>query len=149
MVAPPLDADAVHDTTDWVLAYDVPVTPVGTDGVVAGVAAAEGAEGFPEPTALVAATVNVYGVPLVSPVTAQVVPAVVQVKPPGDEVTLYEVTAEPPFTAGATQETADWVFWYEVAVTEVGTPGVPTFREFDVDEAGPDPAGLVAVTVKV
>ena len=43
MVAPPLNG-AVHDTTDWVLALEVAVTPVGAFGVVAGVAVADGAE---------------------------------------------------------------------------------------------------------
>ena len=66
-------AGAVHDTTDWVLALDVAVTLVGTLGVVAGVAAAEGAEADPVPAALMAVTVKVYAVPLVSPVTVQVV----------------------------------------------------------------------------
>ena len=56
---PPLLAGVVHDTIDWVLAYEVPATPVGTDGAVAGVAAAEGSDGLPEPTVLAAVTVNV------------------------------------------------------------------------------------------
>jgi len=44
------------------------------------VAVAEGADATPVPSELVAVTVNVYGVPLVSPVTVQeVVPVVVQV----------------------------------------------------------------------
>jgi hypothetical protein len=59
MVAPPLLAGVVHDTTDWVLAYDVAATARGTVGTVAGVAGADGTEEFPVPTALLAATVNV------------------------------------------------------------------------------------------
>ena len=50
----------------------VPVTPVGAPGAVGagrGVSAALALEAGPVPTALVAATVNVYVVPLVSPVT--------------------------------------------------------------------------------
>jgi hypothetical protein len=89
MVAPPLEAGAVHDTTDWALAKEVAVTPVGAPGAAAGVAVADGAEAGPVPEPLVAVTVKVYPVPLVSPFTVQlVVPPVVQVKLPGDEVTV-------------------------------------------------------------
>ena len=59
MAAPPLDAGAVHDTCDWVLAYEAPDTAVGTPGTVAGVAGADGAEARLVPAALVAVTVNV------------------------------------------------------------------------------------------
>jgi len=59
MAAPPLEAGAVHDTTDWVLAYEDPATFVGTLGVVAGVIGAEATEAGPTPEALVAVTVNV------------------------------------------------------------------------------------------
>ena len=59
MMAPPLEAGAVHDTTDWVLAKEDPTTLVGTLGVVAGVTGAEAAEAGPTPEALVAVTVNV------------------------------------------------------------------------------------------
>ena len=81
-------AGAVHDTTDWVLALDVAVTLVGTLGVVAGVAAAEGAEADPVPAALMAVTVKVYAVPLVSPVTVQVVTVAEHVAMPGEAVTV-------------------------------------------------------------
>ena len=43
----------------------------------------------------------------------------------------------------------DWVFMYDVAVTAVGSPGVPTSSELVGDEATLDPAPLAAVTVKV
>jgi len=66
----------------------VAVAPVGAPGTVDGVAGAEAADTGPEPTALVATTVNVYAVPLVRPVTSQVVATVEQLKPPGDEVTV-------------------------------------------------------------
>jgi hypothetical protein len=42
----------------------------------------------PDPLALVAATSKVYEVPLVRPLTVQVSPEVVQVKPPGEDVTV-------------------------------------------------------------
>jgi len=59
MAAPPFEAGAVHDTTDWVLANEVAVTDVGAPGRVAGVAGAEGDEGELVPARLVAVTVNV------------------------------------------------------------------------------------------
>ena len=88
MAAPPLDAGAVHDTTDWVLAFDVPPTPVGAPGVVAGVAGAEAIDAALVPAGLVAVTVNVYAVPLVRPGTVQLVATAAQVRLPGDEVTV-------------------------------------------------------------
>lgn len=59
MAAPPLDAGAVHETTDWVLALDEAVTAVGAPGNVAGVAGADDADGLPAPTELLATTVKV------------------------------------------------------------------------------------------
>jgi hypothetical protein len=64
---------------------------VGACGVVAGVTADEADDDEPVPMALVAATVKVYAVPLVRPVTvAWVVPAplTVAVAPPGLAVTV-------------------------------------------------------------
>ena len=58
MVAPPLFG-AVQVTTDWALANDVAVTPVGAPGTVAGVADAEAADAELVPTTLVAVTVKV------------------------------------------------------------------------------------------
>ena len=88
MAAPPLEAGAVHDTSDWVLALELAPTVVGVPGAVAGVAGDDAADELPTPAELVAVTVNVYGVPLVSPATVQLVAGVEQVNPPGDEVTL-------------------------------------------------------------
>jgi hypothetical protein len=59
MVAPPLDDGAVQDTTDWVLAFDDAVTPVGALGTTAGVAGADAADAGPVPAKLVAVTVKV------------------------------------------------------------------------------------------
>jgi len=60
---------------------------VGAPGTVAGVAGADAADAGPVPAELVAVTVKVYGVPLVRPSTVQLVVLVLQVRPPGDEVT--------------------------------------------------------------
>ena len=67
----------------------VAVTPVGAPGALAcGVTAVEAAEAAPVPLALVAVTVNVYGVPLVRPWTVHGLVAEVQVRAPGDVVTV-------------------------------------------------------------
>ena len=58
------------------------------------------------PTEFVAVTVKVYAMLLVSPVTVTDIPVVVAVTPPGDEMTVYWVTALPPSEAGAVHETA-------------------------------------------
>ena len=79
----------------------------------------------------------------------QLVVAVVQVKLPGDEVAVYEEMVPPPVATGAVQATTDWVLAFELAVTPVGAPGVPTTRALDAAEGPLVPAELVAVTVKV
>ena len=71
---PPLEAGAVHVT----VALALPPTPAtavgapGADGGAVGVTGAEAGESALGPTPLVATTLNVYAVPLVSPVTSQV-----------------------------------------------------------------------------
>ena len=86
---------------------------------------------------------------LVSPVTVQVVVMVVQVRPPGVEVTVYPVMAEPPSETGAVQVTVDAVFWPEFAAAPVGAPGTVA----GVTDTGGEgmPTGVTAfsaVTVK-
>ena len=63
-------------------------TAVGGLGTVAGVTLAEGDDAAPVPTAFVAVTVKVYGVPFVSPVTVMGLPVPVAVIPLGFEVTV-------------------------------------------------------------
>ena len=82
---PPVEAGAVHDTED-VVSPAVAATPVGAPGVVYGVTADDADDAGPVPTLLVAVTVKVYDVPLVSPVTVHDVPLVEQVCPPGEAV---------------------------------------------------------------
>jgi hypothetical protein len=55
-------------------------------GPALGVTEFDGAEGELGPWELDAVTVKVYAVPLVSPVTVQIVPLVLQVCPPGELV---------------------------------------------------------------
>ena len=127
----------------------MPDTPVGAPGTVEGMIAAEAVEADPVPAAFVAVTVNVYEVPLVRPVTVQLVDAVVQVNEPGDDVTVYPVIAEPPELDGAVQDTVTCVF-PEAPDTPVGRPGTALgVTDAEAPEAVPVPRALVAVTVNV
>ena len=86
MADPPL-AGAVQLT----LAEPLPRTadtPVGEPGTVAGVTDDDGPDSALLPTPLVAWTVNVYPVPLVSPVTEHGLTAQATVAPPGETVTV-------------------------------------------------------------
>ena len=84
---PPLLDGADQDTTAE-LSPNTPDTSVGTPGTVTGTTALDEVDAEPVPTLLVAVTVNVYEVPLVRPVTVQLVVDDVHVRPPGDEVTV-------------------------------------------------------------
>ena len=132
--------------TDFQLLYDGSNTvKVYTVGVIE-----EEAEDAVElPDALLATTVKVYAVPLVKPVTLALVPELtVAVNPPGLEVTVYPVMAEPP-SKGAVQETVASPFPF-VAVTPVGAPGMVTgVTEEEAEDADELPAAFIATTVKV
>jgi hypothetical protein len=83
-------------------------------------------------------------------VAVVVVPfGVVALKPPGDEVTLYDVMVAPPLEAGAVQLTVAWTL-PAVAPTLVGAPGGPAGVTLLEGDEGPlVPLELVAVTVNV
>jgi hypothetical protein len=83
----PFEAGATHDTEAWV-SPGVALTLVGAPGSPAGVTAVDGVDAGPVPAALVAVTMNVYGVPSVSPVTAHGLAEHVVVAPPGYSVTV-------------------------------------------------------------
>ena len=88
----------------------VPNTPVGMRRIGSGTTGTtelDGRDARPSPTALVATTVNVYGVPFDNPDTTQLNGPVVHehANPPGDDVTVYPVIVEPPSLTGATQLT--------------------------------------------
>jgi hypothetical protein len=91
MGLPPSEAGGLKLTVALPMAAFA-VTSVGAPGTVAGVMAFEGFEAGPVPTALVAFTVNVYAVPLVSPGTIIGLPLSVTVMPPGLDVTVQLVT---------------------------------------------------------
>ena len=84
---PPFAAGAVH-VTDAEESPTAAVTPVGAPGRSIGVTLFDGVDAGPVPAAFVAVTVNVYVVPSISPVTVVLVPAVLVVTPPGDDVTV-------------------------------------------------------------
>ena len=88
MELPPLSVGAVHDTTAEALPATAD-TAVGDPGTPAcGVTAVDGDEALPAPWALEAVTVNVYGVPLVRPLTVHGLEADEQFLASGDEVTV-------------------------------------------------------------
>jgi hypothetical protein len=118
--APPSDTGAANVTVALASPADA-VTPVGAPGAVgAGVTAPEGAEAELVPTALVAVTVNVYGVPFWSPDTTTGLVAPVTLAPPGEAVTVNEFGALP--TAPGVKLTVAW--WLPGAAdTPVGAPG--------------------------
>ena len=104
----------------------VAVTEVGADGAPADVTDADVPLAEELPIAFVATAVNVYATPSVNPDTAHEVAlaAAVHVKPPGLEVIVYPVMAEPPLLAGALKFTVVVPEELLVADVIVGAPGV-------------------------
>lgn len=128
----------------------VAITPFGPSETakMPGVTGLDGADEGPVPPELLAVTLNVYAVPFANPVTVQDVPLVVQVRPPGNEVTVY-VTL--PLVPDGAAQLITAVELPAVAVTAVGAPGRGTFgvTELDGADEGPVPAELAAITVNV
>lgn len=120
MAEPPFDAGGVK-ATEAVPFPPVAWPMVGAPGAAAGVTEFDWAEAMPVPAAFVAATVKVYAVPFVRPVTVigDAVPDAVI--PPGDDVTVYPVMADPPFDAGGVKVTVACAL-PAVAVPMVGVP---------------------------
>lgn len=127
----------------------VAVPIVGASGTVAGTIGLLGAEETLVPIALVAVTVKVYVTLLVNPVTVSGDAPPVAVKPPGLDVTVYEVIAEPPLNTGGVKVIVASPSPL-VAVPIVGASGtVAGVTELLALEAEPVPTALVAVTVNV
>jgi len=76
----------------------------------------------PVPIDVVAVTVKVYAVPFVRFLNNTGDTVSLTVLPPGEDVTVYPVMAEPPLLAGALNETSADVFPGD-ADTPVGAPG--------------------------
>jgi hypothetical protein len=154
MAEPPLLLGADQVKAIWALP-GVPPNEVGAPGIVRGVTADEAEDAALLPMLLVANTVKVYGVPLVRLDTTQFVVApfgVVQVAPPGEAVAVYETSGSPPSATDAVQLTVTWPL-PATPDTEVGALGTVEAESgvtpADATDAGPVPAALVAVTVKV
>jgi hypothetical protein len=129
------------------------ITFVGALGTVAGVTVVEAADAAPVPTALTAATVNVYAVPLMRPETVAIraLPTVTAVPAaaPTWGVTMYPVIALLPFDAGALQVTVTWLFPM-LPATLMGAPGTSgNVIDADATDAALVPAAFVAVTCNV
>jgi len=84
---PPLLAGAVKLTVALLFAA-VALPMAGAPGAPRGVTLLEAAEAAPVPAALMAVTVKVYGVPLLSPLTTIGLPGPMLVKLPGVDVTV-------------------------------------------------------------
>jgi len=129
-----------HDTV-----ASSPAAPTDTDDTASatptGTAATDNPDTTEEPEAFEAFTLNRYDVPFTKPVTRHEVELVVQVNPPGFDVTVYPLIAAPPSDTGATQVTTDWPFPPLVADTPLGAPGTAegttTFDGADSDCAPP------------
>lgn len=115
-----------------------------------GVTAGDGWLAAPVPALFMAATVNVYAVPLDNPATvAEVTEPTSCTPPPGDITIRYPVITDPPSEAGAVHETVAEPFSAD-AVTETGTPGtVRGVTGADAALAPPVPAAFLAATVNV
>ena len=131
IAAPPVFDGAVK------LTVALPLLPlaemlVGAPGAIgAGVTEDDAVEAGPVPIALVAVTVKVYAVPLVSPVTVigdEGPLAVTAVPPPtGVAFTVYPVITDEPALLGAEKLTTACPF-PPTALTLVGTPGASKLR---------------------
>ena len=150
ITAPPVFVGAVKLTVALPL-LTIAEMLVGTPGAIgAGVTADDALEAVPVPTELVATTVKVYAVPLVNPVTVIGDEEPVAVRPPGDEVTVYPVIADPPVFVGAVKLTVALPL-LPVAEILVGTPGAVNAGVTGADalEEPPEMPPFVAVTVQV
>ena len=149
---PPLESGAVNATVADVAPVAVAAPIVGAPGRLSVVTEAEALDETEVPAALVAVTVKVYAVLAVRPVMVMVPsPAwsTVPVFPPGFDVAVYLVIAEPPLEAGAVKATVA-VNPVAVVAPIVGAPGglnvVTAAEALDETEV---PAEFVAVTVNV
>jgi hypothetical protein len=113
-----------------------------------GVTSADSTDTAPSPCAFDATTVNVYPVPFDNPDTEHdTAPNVEHEPPPGDAVTVYPVTEDPPVTDGATHDTTTLAS-PATPDTPVGAPGTSSVTA-DTVPAGLEPAGVFATTLNV
>src|SRR5205085_2415025 len=107
MRLPPLDG--AFQVRNAVRQLTLTLGRTGRAGLVDGVTRFDGVLAGESPTAFVALTVNVYPVPLASPLTVALVwsPATVLVTPPGALVIVYPVIGEPFAAPGVQLTVAD------------------------------------------
>jgi len=120
---PPSLAGAVNATDMLVALATVAVPIVGAPGTVNGMTPLLVELRSLLPAALVAYTVNVYPVPLLNPVIVIGEVDPVAVIPPGEDVTVYDVIADPPLLAGAVNGIVACPL-PAVTVPIVGAPGI-------------------------
>ena len=128
------------------------VTVVGALAADCGVTAEEEEDGTESPISLVATTLNVYGVPLVKPLTTheEAFAAALHVNPPGEDTTVKPVSAVPPLFAGAVNETVAAPAVVTAADTDVGAPGsVAGVAAIDAVDRSEVSEALVAVALNV
>jgi hypothetical protein len=152
-VYPVITAPPVLDGTDQETSTDPSpddaLTPEGAPGTVDGTISVEDSDASPIPAAVFARMTKVYAMPLVRPATTQLVVEVVQVKDPGEEITVYPVMGRPPVDEGADHETVTWESPNTPATSVGASATVAGTTEPDALEAAPEPALFVAVTVNV
>jgi hypothetical protein len=145
---PPVFDGAVNATLACAFPF-VAVPIVGAPGTDEGVTAFDAALCELLPMAFVATTVNVYVVPLVSPVTVIGLAEPLIVILPGFEVTMYPVIGDPPVIDGGVNVTIACAFPF-AAVPIVGAPGtVAGVTEFEAELAELVPLAFFATTVNV
>ncbi len=107
-IAAPLIAPAVNATDAALPTTRVTTRFVALLGTVAGVTALDALDALLGPALFVAVTVNVYAVPLSSPVTVHdnAPDDHKHVRPSGFAVTVYSEIAAPPLLAGAVHDTS-------------------------------------------
>ena len=127
MVDPPSSDGAEKETLAVPLIPETDAVPIegtpGAEGPLEGVTAFDALLAEPAPAALVAVTVNVYSVPFDKPVTVIGLADPEAEMLPGEEVTVYEVIAEPPLNAGAVKVTTAFAL-PATAVPIVGALGI-------------------------
>ena len=141
MALPPLDAGGVKAIVACI-SPPVAVPIVGAPGMVDGVALLDAPEALPLPAALVATTVQVYGVSPLT-MTGDVVPPLLM--PP--QVAVYPIMGLP-LAAGAVNATLICAL-PAVAVPMVGAPGTVKGVALALADAALLPAAFVAMMVQV
>ncbi len=149
-------AGALNDTLVLRALGVVAATPVGASGTVGAVTLPDAADAGESPTALAATTEHVYAAPGVRVVTVIGLdaPVPVRVAPPlvDAHVTVYPVTAVPPVSLGAANDTAVVnAALTAPADTPVGWPGAVVGTEIPAvgDDSADAPTELAARAAQV